>query len=435
MVAEIIANLFQAFMFIGTMYAYFDKKYSKRTNYILFFGAVGIFFIYTTYATLGIFDDMVELNSPFIPFIIFEIYSLIALKGNVVVRGIIPAAIYAINVLISFGFIAIIGLTTDYSYEEIATISGGVRVACLIIVNLMCLLAYIILVKLSPRKIKIIKSTDATAFIIVPFFSIAVMYSACTLLIDAGYGKKNIVEYGLIIICMLIIDILIWKVMMEISKANELRIKYALMEQKEELYSKNILSINEQIEKTVHIKHDMKNDVHCIRELIEKDREEALKYCDKLAGELNSVYTPVNTNNALLNAILNVEQEKAMSFGIAMDITIQDAIMEYANNYDIVSIIGNICDNAIDYLMKTDVLPKKVFIKVERINEYVVIKCRNKIKESVLEKNPRLLTNKKDDMEHGKGHVIVEKNVKKYDGKVDYYEEDGFFCVQILMEK
>ena len=232
---------------------------------------------------------------------------------------------------------------------------------------------------------------------------------------------------------MLFIDILVWKVIMEISKANELRIQYALMEQKEELYSKNILMINEQIEKTAHIKHDMKNNVYCIRELITKNKEEALKYCDKLTGDLKGVYTPINTENALLNAILNVEREKALEKGVDMDVLIQDDIKGFSKNYDIVSIVGNICDNAIEYLEKTDIYPKKVFFRTDRVNEMVLIKCRNKISESVLDNNPDLNTDKNSRVEHGKGHEIVEKNVRKYDGTIEYYEEDGYFCVQIML--
>ena len=63
----------------------------------------------------------------------------------------------------------------------------------------------------------------------------------------------------------------------------------------------------------------------------------------------------------------------------------------------------------------------------------VAIKCRNSIKESILGKNPELKTGKVDDSEHGKGHHIVERNVKKYGGSVEYFEDEGYFCVQIVM--
>lgn len=432
MVAELLANLFQGIMFMGTLYLYFDKKYSKRTNYILLLAAVLVFFAYATGAIL--LGDMMELNSPIIPIVLFELYSLIALKGDFFSRIIIPMIIYVINVLTSFIFVALIGSATKYSYEEIATMSGSVRIVCLIIVNLTSAVAYIIFLRLRYRKIRIIKLSDALAFVIMPMLTVLVMFSACTLLIDAGYGRKSIIEYGIIMVCMLFTDVLVWKVMVEISKANELRTQYALMEQKEELYSKNIIKINEQIEKTVHIKHDMKNNISCIRELIQKDSKEALNYCDRITGELKRVYTPINTKNALLNAILNVEQEKALENKVDMDIVILDDIMEFSKNHDIVSILGNICDNAIEYLEKNDIAHKRVSLRIERIKDRIVIRCRNSIKESVLVKNPDMVTKKSEKEFHGKGHEIVEKNVKKYEGTVEYYEENGYFYVQVMME-
>ena len=432
MVAEILANLFQAVMFIGTFYFYFDKKYSKRTNYILLFVFIGVFFVFTTLYT--VFGDWMRFNSTIGIMLIFEGYCWIALKGDIFIRSILPAVVFAINVIISMGFIFLVGATTNYSYEEIATTMGEtVRVVCLIIVNMTNLIANIILVKFSPRRIKMIKITDALAFVIMPVLTITVMYNACYLLVDAGFDNKSLIQYGIVFTCMLFTDILVWKVMLEISKANELRTKYALMEQKEELYGQNIIKINEQVERTAHIKHDMKNNIRCIRELILKDKEEALKYCDKLAGELKRVYTPINTKNILLNAIINVEQEKALDKGIEMDIVIHDEMMEFSNTHDIVSIIGNLCDNAIEYLAATDIEHKLVAIRIERMNEMVAIKCRNSIKESILGKNPELKTGKADDSEHGKGHHIVERNVKKYGGSVEYFDDEGYFCVQIVM--
>ena len=431
MVAEILANLFQAVMFIGTLYAYFDKKYCKRTNYILLGIFVIIYFMFNNIYT--IFGDIFDFNSPFIVLLIFETYTWIALKGNIFVRSIIPVIVYAINTLISYGFVAIVGLVTEYDFVEIATMSGYFRTICLVIVNITNLLAYIIFIKLRPKNLKVIKLTDALSFVVMPFLTVIVVHCATYLLIDASFNTRSVIQFGLIMLCMIFTDALVWKVMLEISKANELRTKYALMEQKEELYGQNIIKINEQVERTAHIKHDMKNNIRCIRELMLKDKEEALKYCDKLAGELKRVYTPINTKNILLNAIINVEQEKALDKGIEMDIVIHDEMMEFSNTHDIVSIIGNLCDNAIEYLAATDIEHKLVAIRIERMNEMVAIKCRNSIKESILGKNPELKTGKADDSEHGKGHHIVERNVKKYGGSVEYFEDEGYFCVQIVM--
>ena len=157
MVAEVLANLFQAAMFIGTLYAYFDKKYTKRTNYILLGTYITIYFMFNNAYTF--WGDIFDFNSPVMVVLIFETYTWIALKGNILVRSIIPVIVYVINVLISYGFVVVIGLVTEYDFVEIASMSSHFRTLCLVIVNLTNLLAYIVFVKLKPKNLKVLKLT------------------------------------------------------------------------------------------------------------------------------------------------------------------------------------------------------------------------------------------------------------------------------------
>ena len=50
-----------------------------------------------------------------------------------------------------------------------------------------------------------------------------------------------------------------------------------------------------------------------------------------------------------------------------------------------------------------------------------------------MKSNPKLKTTKGDAGGHGLGHKIVRETVEKYYGFVNYSEEDGMFCVQILL--
>lgn len=65
----------------------------------------------------------------------------------------------------------------------------------------------------------------------------------------------------------------------------------------------------------------------------------------------------------MLNAVINVEQEKAVALNINFSIQIADEMIEFSENSDIVSIIGNMCDNAIEYLIKIDKINRKCGLK------------------------------------------------------------------------
>ena len=59
--------------------------------------------------------------------------------------------------------------------------------------------------------------------------------------------------------------------------------------------------------------------------------------------------------------------------------------------------------------------------------------CKNKIDESVLEKNPNLVSDKGDLIHHGLGIVEIKNTISKYDGIIDFLEEDGYFVVHIMI--
>ena len=204
---------------------------------------------------------------------------------------------------------------------------------------------------------------------------------------------------------------------------------------KGDLYEEDIIRTNAQIEKIIQIKHDIMNDILCIKELLEDDKnQEALEYCRKVAGEINHTFSPINTNNPLLNAVVNVMQYKALECNISMRTIIIDEIMEYNNDKDLVAVISNMCDNAIEYLEDKEIQFKDILLRIERYRGYVFITCRNKIEKSVLSDNPQMKSSKKETQFHGRGSKIIKEIAEKNAGRVFYYEDENYFYVQVTLK-
>ena len=110
-------------------------------------------------------------------------------------------------------------------------------------------------------------------------------------------------------------------------------------------------------------------------------------------------------------------------------------MIEFSENSDIVSIIGNMCDNAVEYLKKHDKSNRKMWLKIYSHNNHYIIDCGNKIEKSVLNENPELLTSKADSKNHGKGIEILKSVAKKYNGEVKFFEKDGYFHSIIILMK
>ena len=432
-IVEAFVNLFQSCMFIGFLFFFFDKPKNKIFNAMGLFGTILVFFVLLNIFTF--YTGYVQFLDILVYVFIMEIYTLFFLKGNVLVKVIMPIINILVNAIISFLFGYIVSIATEKSFELLIFQSSVYRYFCIAIVNITNVLILFILLKLGRKKIKITNWTDTTAFIIIPFISMFIIHCTFFVLTKTKFQSDIVIFLLLICLSIIVISIIMWVLIKRISKDNEVKTKLLLSEQREQLYEENVLQTNNQIEKIAKIKHDMKNNLMCIEKLISDEKiKEAQSLCSDLLGSLSSVYTPLNTENPLLNAIVNVELEKAVSNGIAFAIRINDDLKELRNTSDIVSIIGNLCDNAIEYLINIPVNDRKMYLEISLRNRYYIITCKNRILNSVLGENP-LLQSKKDDLDfHGKGTEIIRNISKKYDGDVRIYEEDNFFCSSVILE-
>ena len=100
-------------------------------------------------------------------------------------------------------------------------------------------------------------------------------------------------------------------------------------------------------------------------------------------------------------------------------------------NRELVSIFGNIIDNAIEAISGLE--EKRIELLFSRQGDNRIIICKNTIGESVLNQNGELISTKKDKNSHGLGHLIVEECVSRLDGMINYSESGNMFSVQIIL--
>lgn len=432
-VIEIIVNIFQSFMFVGFLHFFFEKRLSKALSIAGFFTFVALMFATLTYFTF--FKSFISINDIWFYIAVLELYSIIFLKGNFFVRIIMPVIIFFINTVISYLFAYTVSIFTDRSYFELVYDSNIYRNICLVLINATNLLVFLLLLRFRSKNFSLTRWTDVTAFIVIPLLSMVIIYATFYVLILSNYRDDILTILIVIDSCMIAVAVVVWLMISRISKDNEIETKLLLMEQKEKLYDSNVMQLNTQLESMSKTKHDMKNNLLCINELISTQKfDEAKKLCSYMSESLKRIYTPINTDNPLLNAVVNVELEKASNFGIDFKVKINDDMSEFADNLDIVSIIGNLCDNAIEYLEKIPADKRKMKLEISRHNKCFVIICKNTIISSVVKNNPNFETSKEDKQAHGKGIEILKAHAKKYGGTVQFDENQGFFSVGMVIK-
>lgn len=429
---EISTDLFQGFMFIGFLFFFFkiEKPNSRDVIYLLVFSIVMFISIYLQSNEM-FYRYKVE---SLVYIAIMEIYTILTCKGNLFIRIILPIITDVINTILSYGIAYVISILTGHSYIDLATNSSLYRLLCIVVINLTNMFVYYIIVKIRSKKLALNKWEDVVSFIIIPFISMGIIYSTFEILHLSGYNSDLLVYLIVICLTVSVICVILWIMLEQTSRNFELNTQLLLSRQHESMYRNNTIQLNDQIDKISKVKHDMKNDLMCIKELlINENYSEASRLCNTCIEDLASAYVPIHTNNFYLNAIINVELEKAAKNNIDIKVDITDEMIEYSESTDIISIIGNMCDNAIEYLINADIKYKKMELSISRKANYYNIVCRNKITVSVFENNPDMKTTKNDKEGHGKGIEIIKEKTEKHNGYMDIYEKNGVFIVSAFL--
>lgn len=431
-IVEISVNVFQSFMYLGFLFLLFNKEKKTKRDYIGFFSFVAILFIALTYFSFNPihFTNLDEIVYTGIQII----YTVFLLKGNIFARIIMPVISQMINTIISYGFAFTISCFTSETVGSLILKASIYRYLCMGLITLTNILVLLIILRFNKTEFKFKKWTDIVSFLVIPVMSVLIIYSCVYISILTELNPQIAGLLTFICLSMTAIAVITWFMMTKISKSNEIKTKLLLTEQREQLYKEDILHTNEQIENMSKTKHDMKNNILCLSRLIADSKyKEAEEFCDSISENLEAIYTPISTNDPLLNAIINVEREKAVNSKIDFQVNINEQAISSIRNTDIVSIVGNMCDNAIEYLKKQAYDKREMTLEISYKKSYIVITCKNRITESILALNPNLTTTKKDKTNHGKGMEIIADCVKKYNGEFKCYEKDNYLYVSAII--
>lgn len=433
---ELFTNLFQSVMFAGFLYLFFDKPQDKLKRLVPFLVAVFLLFANATYLTLGgsyVGEEWYFIDS-LIAILILLVYSCVFLRGKWYLKVIMTIVDFGVNTIISYTFGFFVTVVTSVPLEEAFSQSASYRYICIVVVNLTTALFLWLVLSFGSKKTKLSNGSEIMTFAVIPVLCIVIMY--CNFFAyQVSEFNPEILPY-LLTICFVMVSIAVITgiMLVRISKANEMKTEYLLTVQREKLYEDSIMASHEQIEKISCIKHETKNKMSSIKKLImEQNTDEAVELCDITLDNLKTTYTPITTNNPVLNAIVNVELEKTSSAGIDFSVNISDTLSKLPSA-DTISLVGNLCDNAIEYLVTQPKELRKMKLHIRSHLNFYIITCSNKISSSVLESNPDLSTTKEDKESHGKGMSILKEIAQTHNGDATYTEEDGYLAVSVVLD-
>ena len=161
------------------------------------------------------------------------------------------------------------------------------------------------------------------------------------------------------------------------------------------------------------------------------DWENAKDYIIQMNEDLESVDHVIKTGNIMADAIVNSKVSLAKKKDIRLNVTARIPKEIPMTDVEFCVVFGNIMDNAIEACEKNQ-KEKRIICRIAREADEVNIFVENSIEQSVLAENQSLETTKEKKDQHGMGHLIVEEQVKRLGGMVEYYE-DEMFCVHVYL--
>lgn len=263
-------------------------------------------------------------------------------------------------------------------------------------------------------------------FLIFPIASIAFI-AALTFENPANIRRPF---YILLLILLLFFNFLIFFAIDRYNHYLEERHKSAILAQalkdKEAYYAK----VEAMTKETRKIRHDLKNQLVEIADLLPPDNPRARALIQGLLGEINRLETRVYTKNPSFNTVLAAKFADARQAGIPFDyhITLPETLTFEPGEIGV--LLGNLLDNAIE--ASVPLPPKDRYLYVKILYEYRTL--------MVLVENGKLPnpadpagTRKDEPQNHGFGLKSVAQLTDKYNGVLTLSDEGDRFIARFML--
>lgn len=429
---ELAANLCDSFLCINFIIKSFDGKCRYFNSKItLIVGTLLLATIVTAINKITTYEGI--LGAVYI--VVYFVFSLIFLRGSILKKifisllaniCLISSAALTSNVLFTIFNDDSMKIYTAHSLERLIFMVIGLAVRVYIF-ELLIRLTNGRKENLRIKEWILIASVLAVSFLIFAAIQVVIINSKLS-------GNNQILlmlsEFGLILINIICLYITI--ILSDTHKREE---KLVVEKKQNEYTQKYVQTINEQYEQTRRLRHDMKQYFTVLDGLIsERKYSEARALISENYKSISCSEVVVNVGNNYVNSILNAKLTHAKSLQIDVICSIEKDLSGIEST-DLCNLLGNMLDNAIEAAQECKTEKRSIELNISSLSNRLIVIVRNSINHSILSENPNLVTSKHDKSEHGYGIKTIKSITEKYDGTIDFFEENLTFVFRIELRK
>lgn len=306
-----------------------------------------------------------------------------------------------------------------------------------ILSTIMMKILNLILFKLICSKTKTSKEDQypavATLFFFIPISSFIVCVGLCYLgeSLDALTSNNMFLLFGcvLLLAANAVAFIIGDRLILAMNKVKE----YEIMETKRQLEAVHYKAVHDMNENVKSILHNMNGVMQTLDALLQgRETEQMKQVLSDFRKELSDTEQTIYCGHPLIDAILSEKAKIAKEQNIEYQIFVEPGFnMIDMKSIDLISLISNLVDNAMEAAAKCDY--GYVDVKMFRANDgdIIVLKFKNNYKELPVKCEGRFITSKEHPSMHGIGLRQVKKIVEQYKGNIYISHENYIFEVTI----
>jgi len=415
-ITYIITNPIFIFAIFKLFRTFFDElAYSKTIEKISYF----VYFIFVLTIVFIIRIPIINLiSTAFFLFIISFNYKS-SLQRKIIIPSLILSILFVIEITVSV-FIGYI----DISAVNDSSFNSAVGLILIRVVTL--IVAYLInkLMKARNNNLKIPK-VYYLAFTIIQMGS---LYLYIISLENRNLSIQNILISGVILIIinltMIIIDEKIYYSMIVQSEKQ-------MLKEQNIAYENQIKLMDQSTKAMKALKHDMKNHLTVLHNIYsKKESKESDNYFESIIDEIEGK-EHCQSGNFIIDSMINFKlgQLRMSNYQLSLDVNVPQKLD--VSTYDLTVILGNLLDNAITAIKKSDKKLLELSISCSMGNLIIIIK--NSYNNILEIDNDNLTTTKKNKDKHGIGLSNIKESLKKYDGEIRIEYTENIFSVTVII--
>ena len=344
------------------------------------------------------------------------------------IKNIVVSAIY-IGLIMIIDYISIsIYSTIVPNYAEYIEVIQPI----IVILSKSILLLVVLFIKrvIDRKNIILLSDADWLKFLFFPIFTVLVI-------IIIVYNSEAVINNELelflwVIACGLVgIDIFVFYYIIDITNKQKIINEKELLNIQANNQILYFERIKDDIDRQRSLSHEYNNQLECINTLLSDNNLDELKnYMSEVTNKVRHDSDYIDTNNAIVNAVINTKYYEATEKDITFIFFINDLSKLTIDSDDLVILLANSLNNAIEACQNCK--DRVIKLKIVLVENELIISVSNTYN-NVRKKNNEYLTTKSDYQSHGFGIKNMERIVDKNDGIISVKNDEKQFYLSIMI--